>query len=95
MSTEDYESYDNNYDNGPGSENFKREIARSAKDDEENRKKHPTSHPLCTMCPVLEKQVDDLKKKIERLKKRSAELKKENKELKRDLQDAIQETNDV
>ncbi len=70
------------YDNGPGSENFKRKMAQSAKADKENRKKHPTSHPLCTMCPVLEEQVDGLKKKIERLKKRNKKLKVKNEELK-------------
>lgn len=79
------ESYSDFYDNGPGSENFKRKMAQSAKTDDKNRKKHPTSHPLCTMCPVLEEQVDGLKeqaellkKKIERLKKRNVGLKKEN-----------------
>lgn len=84
----DYESYDDFYDNGPGSENFKRKIAQSAKDDEENRKKHPTSHSLCTMCPVLEERVDKLKKRnknlmlhFEDLKRQNAKLKKENKEL--------------
>ncbi len=56
------------YDNGPGSENFKRQMARDTCDAAKWDAEHPTSHPLCTMCPVLEK-------KIERLKKRNAELK--------------------
>ncbi len=92
MSNESYESYEDFYDNGPGSENFKRKLARHAKTNEDNRKKHPTSHPLCTMCPVLEEQVDGLEKKIERLKKQNVKLKKENTRLEDELHDIIQET---
>lgn len=63
-----YKNYEDFYDNGPGSENFKRQMVQSAKADEENRKKHPTLHPLCTMCPVLEKKIELLKKQNAKLK---------------------------
>jgi hypothetical protein len=75
------ESYGDFYDNGPGSENFKRQMARDTCDAAKWDAEHPTSHPLCTMCPVLEKKIELLKKRNKNLMLHFEDLKRKIKHL--------------